>query len=165
MKADPRRRNRIMFRPAELWDAIFSRSLNETERWMSKTAQRDLARYYTLIGIGLEGLHLSQAEGMLLVSTISLFLLEGRSYENRAQQIARFTDAAALPFLVQQYALRTPDLWDTTAFLALVEQWSLLRRLAIFDAVERWQLLPPYLSEAERLLRVGLLSREATLHG
>lgn len=146
--------DKIQFRPGSLTEQVSRRGATDNAT-ASHIAARDLNRYYALLDMALASVHLTETEANLLVDT-----LQGREINLR---LARNLALELEPILTHE-ALVT--VWGAIplALLAKIRVWSLLQRMAICDAIERWRVLMngqpadrPDTTRDESLVIVGLL--------
>lgn len=137
---------KIQFRPGPLGARLVERS--EAGRSPSQTAARDLDRYYDLLTIALAQVDLSPGEASLIVDTMN-----GTHIDLTAAQMLHYEIADSLDDgLAEKWEIDGPGL------AAKAGGWSLLTRMAICDAVERFWSDAYHIDDtAARLVRVGLV--------
>lgn len=136
----------VTFRAGPLDGAIEQRQRGDLKP--GAVAQRDLGRYYDALALALAQVHLTREQAMLLVDA-----LNGTFIDLNAAQMLHYEIADALgDGLAEKWRTNGPALVET------VRGWSLLQRLAVLDAIERWWGNEYHVDDRDaRLLRVGLI--------
>jgi hypothetical protein len=143
---------KVQFRPGVLTRALTDRANPPTNATFSQVAQRDLERYYTLLDLALTQVQLSDGEASLIVDAMN-----GTLINLQAAQLlpAEIEDAIALDSLDRKWEV------DGAALVAKLQGMSLLQRMAICDAVERFWVEHEVENIRARLVQVGLLRVQA----
>lgn len=110
-------------------------------------AQRDLTRYYDALALALSQVQLTINEAMLIIDALNGSFID----LNLAQLLHYEIEDSFGDGLAEKWQI------DGPALLGKVRDWSLLQRIAVVDAVERWWGDAYHIDDgAARLLRVGL---------
>jgi hypothetical protein len=140
--------NKIQFRPGPLEVPLAARADASTSP--AQIVQRDLSRYYEALALALGSVTLSSNEAGALVDLLNGTLISLPT----AQLLAAELEDGLEDGLAQKWEFDGPDL------LARVAGWSLIQRLAVCDAVERfWAAGYTIEHTADRLVAVGLVRR------
>lgn len=143
-------RSQINFRPGHLDSQIEERISEIGGSTAGGVTQRDLGRYYEMLQIGLAAVHLSPGEAGLIVDA-----LNGTWVDLNTAQLLHVEVEDSL-----QHDLAAK--WDVDG-AALVEKlrgYTLVQRMAIADAVERFWCNTYHIEDtAARLVRVGLVKQ------
>lgn len=136
----------VSFRAGPLDGAIEQRMRSDLKA--GAVAQRDLGRYYEALAMALAQVRLTTGQAMLLIDATNGTLIEITTAQMLHYEIA---DALA-DGLAEKWQV------DGPALVEVVRSWSLLQRLAVLDAIERWWGNGYHIDDGEaRLLRVGLI--------
>lgn len=136
----------VSFRAGPLDDAIESRMRSDLKA--GAVAQRDLGRYYDALTLALAQVDLTLGQAMLLIDALNGTLIELTTAQMLHYEIQDSLDDG----LAEKWSV------DGRALVEKVRGWSLLQRLAVVDAVERWWGDAYHISDPEaRLVRVGLI--------
>jgi len=135
----------IQFRPGTLAEPLAARAGDAMK--VNEVAQRDLDRYYTLLAAALRDVDLKEGEALLICDA-----LNGTHID---PTLARLLHAEIEDALEDGLA----EKWmvDGETLVMLLRNMTLLQRMAICDAVERWWRLEEIADNRERLVRVGLV--------
>lgn len=114
-------------------------------------AQRDLGRYYDALALALGQVDLTTGEAMLIIDALNGTLIEVTTAQMLHYEIADSMGDG----LAQKWGI------DGKGLVEKVRSWSLLQRLAVVDAVERWWGDAYHVNDGDaRLLRVGLIKSQ-----
>lgn len=141
--------DRIQFRPGPLASALTARGGDDNAS-AAQVAARDLDRYYQLLALALASVDLTPGEAGLIVDALNGSLMDVSNVQLLAYAI---TDS---------YEDGLPAKWevDAAALSAKLRGWTLLQRMAVGDAVERfWSQANHLDSTTDRLALVGLVKR------
>lgn len=139
--------DQIAFRPGQLRAKLIERADGPGKAAASRVAQRDLDRYYHLLTLALASIELSQNEAMLLVD-----MSNGTLYD--------MVGAPALHYEIEDAVSDLAEKWgiDGAALAAKAASWSLIQKVAVIDALERFWADSYHVSDTRaRLVRVGLV--------
>ena len=137
----------FQMRPGPLAPALAARLAGESP---AAVVRRDLGRYYDALALGLANVALSPGEAGLIVDALNGTRIELTTAQMLGEEIE---DAMKLDGLAAKWDVDGPRL------VATILGWSLIQRLAVVDAVERFW-AAGYVSETvERLVAVGLVKR------
>jgi hypothetical protein len=135
-------------RPGPLAPALAARLAGESP---AAVVRRDLSRYYEALTLGLANVALSPGEAGLIVDALNGTRIELTTAQMLGEEIE---DAMKLDGLAAKWDVDGPRL------VATILGWSLVQRLAVVDAVERFWAAGWHASETvERLTAVGLVKR------
>lgn len=140
--------DKIQFRPGPLTAALEARGAADNAT-ASQIADRDLSRYYDLLALALAQVQLSPGEASLIVDA-----LNGTAVDLVAAQGLPYEIADSLEDgLAEKWEV------DGSALITKAHGWSLLQRIAVCDAAERFWSGAAYHVEntAARLITVGLV--------
>lgn len=142
--------NKVQFRPGHLLGMLQERA--DTGQSISMVAQRDLDRYYDLIALALHHVELTPGEASLIVDAMN-----GTFIDLTAAQMLHAEIADSLgDGLAEKWGV------DGPALVAKARGWTLLQRMAVCDAVERfWNNSYHVEDYQDRLIRVGLVRIQA----
>lgn len=113
----------------------------------SRTAQRDLRRYYQLLFRTRGEIRLAESEILLLALAIrQLDIPQDESIWEFCEKL----DQLLAP------VLGTEDILERSV-LQVVREWNTLQRLAVVDAIEITNQMDPEISITQRLITVGLI--------
>jgi hypothetical protein len=145
----PSKDDKINLRPGILSPALTARSVPGSLS-QAQVVQRDLARYYDSLALALASVELSAGEAGLLVDVLNGTIID----LTVAQMLAAEVEDALADGAAERWQL------DGPAFVARLAALTLLQRLAICDAVERfWSARYRIGSTADQLVAVGLVKR------
>lgn len=142
---------RIQFRVGPLADALAERGGSENAT-ASQIVARDVQRYYDLLALALAQVTLAAGAASLIVDALNGSV--------RDEHLAQMLDYAIADSLEDGLA----EKWqiDGPALVATIRAWSLLQRMAVVDAVERFWSNDYHVDEiGARLVRVGLVRVQA----
>ena len=136
----------VSFRSGPLDGALEARMREDLKA--GAVAQRDLGRYYDALALALAQVQLTREQALLLIDA-----LNGTFIDLTTAQMLHYEIADALgDGLAEKWRTNGPALVET------VRAWSLLQRLAVLDAIERWWGNGYHVDDRDaRLLRVGLI--------
>jgi hypothetical protein len=137
----------FQMRPGPLAPALAARLAGESP---AAVVRRDLGRYYDALALGLANVALSPGEAGLIVDALNGTRIELTT----AQMLGEEIEDALADGLAAKWDVDGPRL------VATILGWSLIQRLAVVDAVERFWAAGWHASETvERLTAVGLVKR------
>ena len=138
----------FQMRPGPLAPALAARLAGDSP---AAVVRRDLGRYYDALALGLASVALSPGEAGLIVDALNGTRIELVTAQMLGEEIE---DALNLDGLAAKWDVDGPKL------VATILGWSLVQRLAVVDAVERFWAAGWHASETvERLTAVGLVKR------
>lgn len=139
---------RIQFRPGDLTPFLAARGATNNPE-ASQLAQRDLERYYHLLALALASVSLTSGQAGMIVDVLNGTLIGTSTAQLLADEMS--------DSLADGYATK----WevDGPALVATVRSWSLLQRMAVCDAVERFWSANHVTSTDDRLVAIGLVKR------
>jgi hypothetical protein len=147
--SDPKE-SKVQFRPGPLDPALAERA--DAGVSIGQVARRDLDRYYQLLTLALHQVELTPGEASLIVDA-----LNGTFIDLTAAQMLHAEIADSLgDGLAEKWEV------DGPALVAKARGWTLLQRMAVCDAVERfWNNAYHVEDLQDRLIRVGLVRIQA----
>ena len=143
--------DRIQFRPGPRAEHLAARGASDNAS-ASQLVDRDLDRYYQLLALALAQVRLSEGEAGLLIDA-----LNGTFIDLQAAQALHYEIADALgDGLAEKWGV------DGPALVATIRGWSLLVRVAVCDAADRFWSGAYHVEDTRaRLIAVGLVRVEA----
>jgi hypothetical protein len=140
--------DKVNFRPGPLSDQIEERISEIGGSTSGGVTQRDLGRYYDMLGLGLAAVHLTPGEAGLIVDALNGTLID----INTAQALRLEVEDALRAGLAEKWQI------DGSGLVEKIRGYTLVQRMAIADAVERfWNNSYSIDDTAARLVRVGLV--------
>lgn len=138
--------NPIQFRPGPLGPRLAERATGGASA--GATAQRDLERYYDVLALALAQVELTPGEASLIVVALNGTLIDIHAAQMLHYEIADSLDGG----LAEKWEV------DGPALVAKARGWSLLTRMAVCDAAERFWGDSYHVADLrERLIAVGLV--------